>query len=165
MANFDFDTTWHIDAPINIVFDTLTDSLHWPDWWPGLIDVQPLATGDDRGIGRTQRFTWKSRLGYSLRFTICIVRVHEPSLIVGAASGDVAGLGSWKLQQAGQGTRVGYCWQVRTARPWLSLFSHVARPLVVWNHQAMMSDGRLGLVRYLDELGLMSAGDIPRLEP
>ncbi|MCE8020404.1 polyketide cyclase [Halomonas sp. MCCC 1A11036] len=149
MARFDFDTTWHIEASVDAVFDALTDSLHWPDWWPGLVVVQPLVSGNDRGIGRTQRFVWKSRLGYRLCFDIRITQVREPHLIKGEARGDVAGVGRWLLDEERQGTRVRYTWHVRTVRPWLSLFSRVAWPLVTWNHHAMMRAGAVGLSHYL----------------
>ncbi|UYG04657.1 SRPBCC family protein [Halomonas sp. LR3S48] len=149
MASFDFDTTWHFKAPVEAVFDALSDSLHWPGWWPGLVDVQPLEAGDDQGIGRTQRFIWKSRLGYRLCFDICITRVAEPCLIEGVANGDVAGVGRWQLYGEKSGTRVRYIWQVRTVRPWLSLLSRMARPLVLWNHRAMMRAGATGLANHL----------------
>ncbi len=149
MPSFHFDTTWHLEAPIAVVFDVLTDSLHWPEWWPGLVEVQPLEAGNESGIGRTQRFVWKSRLGYFLRFDIRITRVCEPYLIEGRASGDVAGVGSWRLDGNERITRVRYCWQVRTVRPWMGVLARVARPLVVWNHHAMMREGRVGLVRHL----------------
>lgn len=149
MASFDLDTTWHLEAPIGEVFDALADSLHWPDWWPGLVDVQPLETGNERGVGRTQRFIWKSRLGYGLRFDIRVNRVRRPWLIEGEASGDVVGIGSWQLHEQQTGTRVRYLWQVRTAQPWLGVLARVARPLVVWNHHAMMREGAAGLARHL----------------
>lgn len=149
MPSFHFDTTWHLEAPIDKVFNALADSLHWPDWWPGLVEVQPLETGDAQGVGRTQRFVWKSRLGYCLRFDICVVRVQEPHLIVGEASGEVSGTGTWQLCSERAGTRVRYLWQVRTMRPWMNLFAYVARPLVIWNHHAMMRAGRRGLAHYL----------------
>ncbi|MGQ4878685.1 diguanylate cyclase [Billgrantia sp. LNSP4103-1] len=149
MARFHFDTTWHIAAPLGDVFDTLTDSLHWPDWWPGLVDVQLLEAGDDGGIGRTQRFIWKSRLGYYLRFDIRITHVQKPCLIEGLASGDVIGTGTWLLHETNAGTRVRYLWRVCTVRPWLNLLSQVARPLVLWNHRAMMQAGARGLSKHL----------------
>jgi|SRR5690554_1800671 len=155
MPNFHFDTTWHLEASIDRVFDVLTDSLRWPEWWPGLVNVQPLEAGDEHGIGRTQRFVWKSRMGYCLRFNIRVTRVRQPYLIEGEASGDVAGIGSWQLHGERAGTRVRYLWQVHTVRPWLSLFSRVARPLVLRNHDAMMREGRMGLARQL------ARGDIP----
>ncbi|RDB42926.1 polyketide cyclase [Halomonas sp. DQ26W] len=149
MARFEFDTTWHLDFPADAVFDALTDSLHWPDWWPGLVEVRQLEVGDDHGIGRFQRFVWKSRLGYYLRFDIRVTRVCQPSLIEGVASGDVAGFGSWQLCETNTSTRVRYLWQVRTVRPWMGLLARVARPLVAWNHHAMMREGQVGLVRHL----------------
>lgn len=149
MPSFHFDTTWHLDAPIAAVFGALTDSLTWPEWWPGLVEVQPLKAGNECGIGRTQRFVWKSRLGYYLRFDIRITSVCEPCLIEGMASGDVAGVGSWQLEGNGQVTRVRYLWQVRTVRPWMGFLAWVARPLVVWNHHAMMRAGAAGLANYL----------------
>ncbi|QOR37757.1 polyketide cyclase [Billgrantia diversa] len=152
MASFEFDTAWDLDAPIEAVFDALTDSLHWPDWWPGLEDVREIEAGDEHGIGRTQCFVWKSRLGYYLRFHIRITRVRSPWLIEGKASGDVAGIGSWQLHEQQKGTRIRYLWQVRTARPWMGLLARVARPLVVWNHHVMMREGRAGLARHLGTL-------------
>lgn len=160
MPSFRFDTTWHLEASIDQVFDALTDSLHWPDWWPGLVEVQPLEAGDEHGIGRTQLFVWKSRLGYYLRFNICVTRVHEPCLIEGLASGDVAGIGRWQLYESNTGTRVRYLWQVQTVRPWLSLFSRVARPLVLKNHHAMMRAGRMGLARHLSRFPVDDAQEV-----
>lgn len=150
MASFDLETTWQFAVPVGVVFDALTDSPQWPTWWPGLVEVQPLVSGNADGIGRTQRFVWKSRLGYRLRFDIRITRVHRPCLIEGEASGDVAGIGRWHLHDEQGGTRVRYAWQVRTVRPWMSLLAGLARPLVVWNHHAMMREGCAGLTRYLD---------------
>ncbi|MCC5884372.1 MAG: SRPBCC family protein [Halomonas sp.] len=151
MARFEFATTWHLEAPIEAVFAALTDSLQWPEWWPGLVDVQQLAVGDGAGIGRTQRFVWKSRLGYCLCFDIRIIRVREPFLIEGVANGDVAGTGCWQLREESGRTLVRYLWRVRTVRPWMGLLARVARPLVIWNHNAMMRAGRRGLARHLDE--------------
>ncbi|WP_111413145.1 SRPBCC family protein [Billgrantia lactosivorans] len=152
MAKFAFDTTWDFDAPVEAVFDALADPLHWPDWWPGLVEARQLEAGNEQGIGRIQHFVWKSRLGYYLRFDIRITRVCEPSLIEGEASGDVAGFGRWQLHGEKAGTRVRYLWQVRTVPPRLGLLACMARPLVVWNHHAMMRDGHAGLVRYFARL-------------
>ncbi|MGY6564415.1 SRPBCC family protein [Halomonas sp. KM-1] len=152
MARFEFTTTWHFEAPVTEVFDALTDSLHWPEWWPGLVSVEQREAGDEGGIGRVQRFVWKSHLGYYLWFDIRITRVCEPCLIEGVADGDVAGIGRWRLCEESGGTRVDYLWQVCTVQPWMSLLARVARPLVVWNHHAMMRAGAVGLSRYLRRL-------------
>ncbi len=152
MARFEFVTDWHFEAPIEAVFDALTDSLRWPEWWPGLVDVEQREAGDEGGIGRVQHFVWKSHLGYYLRFDIRITRVCEPCLIEGVADGDVTGIGRWRLCEENGGTRVHYLWQVRTVRPWMGLLAGVARPLVIWNHHAMMRAGAVGLSRHLKRL-------------
>ncbi|MDX5378042.1 MAG: SRPBCC family protein [Halomonas sp.] len=159
MPSFHFETVWHLDAPLEAVFDALADSLHWPDWWPGLVEVRQLMSGDEQGIGRTQRFVWKSRLGYGLRFDIRITRVYRPRLIEGEACGDVVGIGRWQLQAKQTGTRVRYLWQVRTARPWMGLLAWVARPVVIWNHHAMMREGRTGLARHLRDRAHLGNGE------
>lgn len=152
MARFEFVTTWHFEAPVIEVFDALTDSLHWPKWWPGLVSVEQREAGDEGGIGRVQRFVWKSHLGYYLCFDIRITHVRTPYLIEGVADGDVAGIGRWQLCEESGVTRVHYLWQVRTVRPWMGLLARVARPLVVWNHHAMMRAGAVGLSRHLKRL-------------
>ncbi|PMR76554.1 SRPBCC family protein [Billgrantia endophytica] len=150
MAEFRFVTTWRIGAPISDVYEVLTDSPHWPDWWSSVADVRLLAAGDEEGIGRAYRYTWKSRLGYRLRFDIRVTRVKVPSLIEGVASGDVKGVGSWQLVEEGRITRVRYVWEVRTMRRWMNLFARVARPLIIWNHHAVMQDGAEGLAQHLN---------------
>ncbi|WP_156085474.1 SRPBCC family protein [Billgrantia saliphila] len=150
MTVFRFDTRWVLEAPAEVVFEALTDSLRWPEWWPGLVEVRQYRAGDECGIGRTQCFVWRSPLGYRLSFDIRIVRVERPCLIEGEASGDVVGIGRWQLREEGPWTCVRYRWQVRTVRPWMSLASRLARPLIVWNHHVLMRRGARGLARHLD---------------
>ena len=54
MARFEFVTDWHFEAPIEAVFDALTDSLRWPEWWRGVVDVEEREAGDEGGIGRVR---------------------------------------------------------------------------------------------------------------
>lgn len=149
MADFHFVSRWYLEAPIEEVYEALVTPTHWPQWWPELIDVEERACGDRQGIGRTERFVWRSPLRYTLRFDMRVCRVRSPWLIEGEASGDVAGLGRWELcEQAGR-TRVEYTWQVRTTRPWMGWLARAARPLVVWSHHAVMRHGAEGLARHL----------------
>ncbi|KAA0011827.1 polyketide cyclase [Billgrantia pellis] len=150
MTAFRLDTRWLLEAPTEVVFGALADSLRWPEWWHGLTEVCQHRAGDEYGIGRTQRFVWRSPLGYRLCFDIRIVRVERPCLIEGVASGDVAGIGRWQLREEGSSTCVHYHWQVHTVSPWMSLVSRMARPLIVWNHRILMRRGAKGLARYLD---------------
>lgn len=150
MAEFRFVTLWQIAAPIDEVYQALSRSSHWPAWWKGVEQVRELVAGDDNGIGRVYRYTWKSRLGYCLRFDIRVVRHQSPWLIEGVASGDLQGMGRWQLSERGEVTHIRYEWQVRTTRLWMGLAAPVARPLFTWSHHAVMADGARGLARLLN---------------
>lgn len=157
MEEYRYVTTWWLQAPIDDVYQALSQSLDWPRWWKSLLDVEEMATGNVEGVGRVYRYTWRSRLGYRLRFDIRVTRVSSPQLIEGVASGDVQGTGCWRLNETGRVTRVRYEWQVRTTRRWMNLLAPIARPLFSWNHHAVMQDGAIGLARRLNARLLSTA--------
>lgn len=149
MTRYSLTTLWYLEAPIIRVFDTLGEASLWPDWWPGLLAVEELDAGADDGTGRVYRYTWRSRLGYCLCFDMRVTRVIRPWLIEGAASGDVCGVGRWRVSEQDGVTRVCHEWRVRTTRPWMNLVAPLARPLFIWSHHAVMRDGAQGLARRL----------------
>jgi uncharacterized protein YndB with AHSA1/START domain len=44
MVEYRLLTTWHIEAPLEDVYSAIHDALRWPDWWPGVKNVE-LGTG------------------------------------------------------------------------------------------------------------------------
>ncbi|MCG6657590.1 polyketide cyclase [Halomonas campisalis] len=159
MTRYHFVTTWRFEAPIEEVYRVLSEAHRWPAWWPSVTAVEQLAPGDERGVGRVYRYVWKSRLGYRLRFDIRVTRVESPWLIEGEASGDVQGIGRWRLIEEGAVTQVRYEWRVFTTRRWMNLIAPVARPLFAWSHHAVMRDGAVGLARRLGARLLAAAHD------
>jgi uncharacterized protein YndB with AHSA1/START domain len=148
MAQYEFLTTWCVDAPIERVFDVLRDSSRYPDWWKGVKSVVTLAPGDSTGVGEENRFTWRSVLPYELSFDSRVTRVEPPHLIQGSATGELEGHGTWRLFE-GHGTAAVYEWRVRTTRPWMNVLGPVARPAFAWNHDVVMRQGAAGLAREL----------------
>jgi hypothetical protein len=148
MADYRFVTTWCLEAPIDRVFDAIDDAARWPEWWRGVTRADMLETGDDQGVGRLWRFTWRSRLPYDLTFESRVTRREPPHLIEGAARGELNGTGRWRLFD-GRGTAVVYEWDVSTSRAWMNRLAPVARPLFTWNHDAVMRQGAEGLARLL----------------
>ncbi|WP_375055196.1 SRPBCC family protein [Zobellella sp. DQSA1] len=149
MASYHFVTLWRIAAPLEAVYQAISQSQRWPLWWPGLVQVRELAAGDERGIGRIYRYLWQSRLGYGLTFDMRVLRLYPPRVIVGEARGDLDGWGCWQLTEKAGITRVRYEWRVCTTRRWMNLAAPLARPLFAWNHHAVMQDGATGLARWL----------------
>ena len=148
MTSYRFLTTWCVDAPIGPVWEAIHDSERWPTWWKGVERVVELEPGDEDGRGSLSRYTWRSRLPYTLEFDMRVTRVEPPHLLEGVAVGELAGEGRWRLFE-GQGTAVTYEWVVRTTRPWMNALAPLARPLFAWNHDVVMRHGGEGLARLL----------------
>ena len=91
MAEYHFVTEWEIAAPIEAVWDAIADSLRWPRWWRGVVEVLDVSAGDAHGIGAGRRFTWRSRLPYNLVFEMRTTLVDPPHALEGVASGELAG--------------------------------------------------------------------------
>ena len=149
MADYRFLTTWCLDAPIERVFEAIDDAAAWPRWWKGVTRADLVEEGDEDGVGRLWRFTWRCRLPYDLSFDSRVVRREPPHLLEGHADGELIGVGRWRLYD-GPGTAVVYEWDVRTSRAWMNRAAPVARPLFAWNHDAVMRQGAEGLARLLD---------------
>jgi uncharacterized protein YndB with AHSA1/START domain len=149
MAQYEFLTTWCLDAPIERVFDVLRASRRYPEWWKGVQSVVALEEGDADGVGEASRFTWRSALPYELSFDSRITRVERPYVISGTAAGELEGVGTWRLFEGKEGTAAVYEWRVRTTRRWMNLIGPVARPAFVWNHDLVMRQGAHGIAREL----------------
>ena len=67
MADYDFVTRWSFNAPIERVWGFIADAERWPTWWKYVAKVEVLEPGDETGVGRVLRMTWRTRLPYSFR--------------------------------------------------------------------------------------------------
>lgn len=149
MARYEFLTSWCVDAPIERVFAVLNDSAAYPEWWKGVTAVEVLEPGDADGVGELARWSWRSALPYTLRFDSRVTRVEPPHLIEGHATGELTGVGIWRLFAAPGTTAVLYSWNVRTTKAWMNLSGPLARPGFRWNHHHVMRQGGAGLAARL----------------
>jgi len=148
--DYRFITIWQIDAPIQAVCETICHSQNWPHWWGNVVRVEEISPGDARGIGSVRRYTWRGRLPYRLTFDIRVVHFEPLAVIEGIASGDVEGRGRWSFAADGAATVVRYEWEVRTTRPWMNALALIARPVIEWNHHAVMQQGGVALAQKLN---------------
>jgi len=149
MVEYEFSTTWRIDAPLKLVWEAIYHSELWPEWWPGLLSVVELEIGNDEGIGNLRRYSWKGVLPYHLVFEIRATQIDRPLLLAGTACGDLSGTGIWRFSEDCGTVVVQYLWRVATQKKWMNLFSPIARPLFRWNHDQVMRWGEAGLTRYI----------------
>ena len=110
MPGYEFLTTWLVDAPLERVWDVIYDAESYPRWWNGVervVELEPGADGD-QGIGSLARYTWRSKLPYTLEFDMRVTRVERPHLLSGQASGELEGTGTWRFYEGSLGTAVTY---------------------------------------------------------
>ena len=127
----------------------LSDSASFPEWWKGVTAVEVLEPGDGDGVGELARYSWRSVLPYTLRFDSRVTRVEPPHLIEGHATGELEGVGVWRLFSGPDGTAVLYSWRVRTTKAWMNVSGPLARPGFRWNHDRVMEQGGRGLAERL----------------
>ncbi len=149
MAEYRFLTTWLLESPRQPVWDAIYDSERWPEWWKGVLEAEKLEQGEAGGVGQYGRYVWKSKLPYKLEFFVRTTKVEEPHLLEGDASGELTGVGRWRLFEEDGVTAVLYEWNVSTSRAWMNLLAPVARPVFAVNHDHVMRNGGEGLAKLL----------------
>jgi uncharacterized protein YndB with AHSA1/START domain len=149
MAEYHFVSVWQIQAPIERVWDEIYHAERWPSWWKYVVEVDSLEPGGADGVGKRQRFRFRTRMPYTLSFEGCLTCVQPPSKIEADASGELEGTGRWALTSADGGTLVRYDWDVRPTKLWMNLLAPVARPVFNWNHDELMRVGGESLARRL----------------
>ena len=150
MSDYEFLTTWRIDAPLDRVWTAIEDADTWPQWWKGVLSVVKLEAGDENGVGSIRRTTWKSLLPYTLELDSDVIRVERERYIEARAFGELDGVGIWHFMPDGDSqTRVDYDWRVKTTKPWMNTLAPIARPFFRWNHNVIMKWGEKGLNRRL----------------
>jgi len=146
---YQFVTQWRLQAPVAHVWEEIYHAENWPSWWKGVLAVETLIVSNPNGIGDAKRYTWRSVLPYKLTFDMTLVEKIPHRRLVGKASGELEGTGTWAFEEKDGITYVRYDWQVRTTRWWMNLVAPIARPFFEWNHDVVMEWGRKALEKRL----------------
>jgi hypothetical protein len=148
-VDYRFLTTWLLESPRDPVWDAIYDQDHWPEWWRGVEAVEELEPGDESGVGKLSRLTWRSRLPYDLVIEARTRTVAKPHLIEANAHGELVGEGRWRLFERDGVTAVVYEWNVTTSKRWMNALAPLLRPAFEWNHDWVMRNGGAGLANLL----------------
>lgn len=151
---FDLLSTWTLAAPRELVWEPIEDADSWIEWWPGLVEAVRTDDGAPDGSGQRGRFAWRAAFGYTVRFEMVSTRVERPSLLAGRASGDLAGTGTWRLDElTTEGGEpaciVAFAWRVALAKRWVAPLAPALGPVLRWNHDRLMTAGAQGLAERL----------------
>jgi len=157
LTGYSFLSTWLLRTSRADAWEVLQDPVRWPEWWRGVERVSELDGGDAQRVGSRYRVAWRSRIPYELEFEFTVHGVDPPCCMEGAAEGDLAGNGRWRLFEQDGVTAVVYEWDVRTTKRWMNLVGQLARPVFERNHDVVMRWGGEGLARRLG-VELLAAG-------
>ena len=149
MSQYAFETFWHLDAPVETVWDAIVGTQMAPTWWPFIERVVETVPGEISGVGSTRRYIWRTRLPYKLSFDIHVTRVDRPRVLEGMVSGEIEGIGRWVFESLGATTVIRHFWEVRLMKRWMKWFAPLAMPVFVWNHRQVMKAGAEGLAGFL----------------
>src|SRR5260370_29783827 len=123
MAEYHFVSTWQIQAPIEQVWEEISRTERWPEWWKYVVAVDELEPGAADGAGKRLRLLFRTRLPYTLGFDVRLTSVQPPSRLEAEATGELAGTGRWTLTPADGGTLVRHTLDIRPTRPRLNLLA------------------------------------------
>jgi uncharacterized protein YndB with AHSA1/START domain len=148
---FDLVSHWRIAAPVDRVWQALSQPEQWPRWWPYVRAVHTLRRGDASGVGSVRRIEWATRLPYRITIEVEAVEATRHQRLRGRSRGELDGEGLWLLCGQGAHTEVTYLWRVELRKPWMRRLAPLLAPLFRWNHDGLMRAGEAGLARWLGD--------------
>lgn len=139
LNRYQFTDDWYVAAEPDVTRELLRRVEDWPTWWPSslsVVPVRPLVPG----ATEASRYTFQTRLPYRMVFQADVVH-DSPSAVETVVVGRVHGVGGWHVTPTTGGSRVHFDWSVDLQVLWMRALSLLARPVFVWNHQALMAEG------------------------
>ncbi len=150
MARYHFVDHWTIKAPVDQVFDHISDPRTYPQWWPVYPKVE-VTPADQSPNGRDQtKLVVQSALGYRLKLEVETVESNPPYYLKTVSRGNLEGTGEWQLEQQGDTTHATFTWIVETKHPLLNLIEPLAKRLFEWSHNDASRKGHQGLKKLLE---------------
>ena len=143
---FEFFDEWRLAAEAAAVWPMIRDVEGWPDWWPSVRSVTPVAGG----TRSTYTFRFRTRLPYDMAFTAELVQDDTLLTAEARVTGRVDGSGLCAVAVIDGGTLVRFNWWVRPQLAWMRAVAPFARPIFSWNHRSLMAEGARALARRLD---------------
>ncbi|MCW2754104.1 MAG: polyketide cyclase [Marmoricola sp.] len=137
IRDYSFSHTTAVAAPPEQVHALLVDLENFGSWWPQVVAVASLGPEDALVICR-------SRLPYDLELHLHAAS-RAPQLLRVAIGGPISGTAQWRLTPVPGGTRLEFEQHVRATAPLFALASALVKPLLRWNHHAMMRGAEDGL--------------------
>ena len=142
-ARYVFRSTWRLPAARADVYRALVDVDSYPRWWP---QVRAARRLDDT----SGELRCRSLLPYELGFVVRReIEDAAAGILRAELTGDLTGWSQWTVTEDGTGTVAVFDEDVRVGNAMLRAAGRLVRPVLAFNHGAMMRAGEWGLRRHL----------------
>lgn len=138
---FEFDRAFEFPLSTAELWKRLEQTDTYTHWWPWL---RQFEMGDLTGLteGAEASCAVRGPLPYWLRFTVAVRRVVREELVEAQVDGDIRGPARLELRDDGDGgTTARLAWTVQVVDPALRAMTKVARPLMAWGHDLVVTRG------------------------
>jgi len=136
-APFTFDRVWEFDVTPPRLWSVLSDTQAFPRWWPWLRSFEPVSLEP----GARTRCSIGPPLPYVLTVDLAVIDVVPESLVDVRVTGDVTGPARLEIEPTEQGSTARLVWTLDVCRPMLRVAAGVARPVLQWGHEWVVSNG------------------------
>jgi carbon monoxide dehydrogenase subunit G len=138
-SSFAYDQTFDFAVSRDALWDALNDTERFPQWWPWLRSFD--TTDEKLTCGTVAKCAVRAPLPYTLEFDVRVERVVAGRSIDTVVSGDLEGPARLEVGGGDECSSARLAWAVELRLPVLSAASLVARPLLVWAHDRIVSTG------------------------
>jgi uncharacterized protein YndB with AHSA1/START domain len=143
MADFHFVTKGSYPAPVDAVWNVITDIERLTEWFPGFEKASLRGADRTLRIGQVVDCRLAAPMGYRLTFTLTITHLNAPTMMRLDSAGDLVGWGQWDLAAIGPKTDVTYTWHVGMNKPVFNTIANIGfvRGILTKNHEIVMDKG------------------------
>lgn len=134
---FRFDRRFQFDVPVERLWEAIADTGSYSSWFPWLHRYEPVPLRS----GATATFEVRPPLPYRLALRVHLHDVVPCGHVEGQVEGDLAGPARLDLTTTTSGSEARLRWEVELTRRSLRRLERVARPAMVWGHDAVVGLG------------------------
>jgi uncharacterized protein YndB with AHSA1/START domain len=146
---FEYDRTFDFAVSPETFWATVSRTESFPEWWSWLRSFESEGLHD----GSHTSCVIQAPLPYALRVAIDVERAMPPDRIETRVTGDLEGPARLEITPTGSGCSARLVWVLELREPWLKRIARVARPVLGWAHDRVISSG----VRQFERVALRDA--------
>jgi uncharacterized protein YndB with AHSA1/START domain len=146
---FEYDRTFEFAVSPETFWETVSRTDSFPEWWSWLRTFESEGLRD----GSHTSCVIEAPLPYALRVAIDVEQAVPPERIETRVTGDLEGPARLEITSTGSGCSARLVWTLELREPWLRRIARVARPVLGWAHDRVISSG----VRQFERVALRDA--------